>query len=341
MGILLIVFPFSISSTYFRKSRSRWKPYGVSTEYGGFPLTPFSFVFGGKLLPGGVKTRHQCLFRGNILRIFFFTFLFFHHVPVFSLTNRFFSLISEKRKNQITSQTAIKHKHSRREYPEISRGKITFYLRFHWNLSHNSVLLLFLHLSSPALFFSHSCCFISSRLLLFNGDGPDFHLITALPWTGAGNSLKVFRPTGTFNSHRQEHRRPLLWLALFLAETFVPLLHVESSSQISVYLTEMSFSFLRCVIENLSSASRRSTWSLHTRTVLLTTSLCGSPQTISTMQSTDKHHKVSVLSTLPFIINTQSDRSQQISRFCTSGAALGYENVILIYIIMLLCACII
>lgn len=131
MGILLIVFPFSISSTYFRKSRSRWKPYGVSTEYGGFPLTPFSFVFGGKLLPGGVKTRHQCLFRGNILRIFFFTFLFFHHVPVFSLTNRFFSLISEKRKNQITSQTAIKHKNSRREYPEISRGKITFYLRFH------------------------------------------------------------------------------------------------------------------------------------------------------------------------------------------------------------------
>lgn len=236
MGILLIVFPFSISSTYFRKSRSRWKPYGVSTEYGGFPLTPFSFVFGGKLLPGGVKTRHQCLFRGNILRIFFFTFLFFHHVPVFSLTNRFFSLISEKRKNQITSQTAIKHKHSRREYPEISRGKITFYLRFHWNLSHNSVLLLFLHLSSPALFFSHSCCFISSRLLLFNGDGPDFHLITALPWTGAGNSLKVFRPTGTFNSHRQEHRRPLLWLALFLAETFVPLLHVESS-----------FTWLRCL----------------------------------------------------------------------------------------------
>lgn len=51
----------------------------------------------------------------------------------------------------------------------------------HPGLNPSSVLFLFLHLSSSALVFSHSCRFISSRLLLFDGGGPDFHLITALP----------------------------------------------------------------------------------------------------------------------------------------------------------------
>lgn len=139
MGILLIVFPFSMSSTYFKKSRSRWKPYGVSTEYGGFPVTPFSLVFLENVFPVDIRTRHECPFKGNIEKKKMFYLFVLPSCSCLQLFKQiFFFNVWKKNQRQIISETSIKHKNSRRDYLIFFlnyRGEGAIYLRFHSGIS--------------------------------------------------------------------------------------------------------------------------------------------------------------------------------------------------------------
>lgn len=145
------MFPFSISSTYFRKSRSRWKPYGVSTEYGGFPFTPLSFVFRGKVLPGDQKSRNQCSFKGNILRNFVLYLLAPPSYPCLRLYKQtlLFNVWEQK---QIISEASIKHQNGRRDDLILFlnfRGKRASCLRFHSGISHERLSINIRAFGSP------------------------------------------------------------------------------------------------------------------------------------------------------------------------------------------------